>query len=126
MAGWLLVAPEAVADDERLRLWVGRGVAYVRTLPPKSVRRPMPHLDLPTWLTPAQRETIEALAERNDAAHGDDLLGIVLSGSAGRGLATERSDLDVVVVLTDEAAAGRRTHRSTPRSTRSSTRGPSS
>ncbi|KRE96227.1 RNA methyltransferase [Nocardioides sp. Soil774] len=35
MAGWLLVAPEAVADDEQLDLWVGRGVAHVRTLPPK-------------------------------------------------------------------------------------------
>lgn len=72
----------------------------------------MPHLDLPPWLTPAQQETIVALAERNDAAHGDDLLGIVLSGSAARGCATERSDLDVVVVLTDEAAAGRSTAKS--------------
>jgi hypothetical protein len=35
MAGWLLVAPEAVGDDEQLDLWVGRGVAHVRTLPPK-------------------------------------------------------------------------------------------
>ena len=35
MAGWLLVAPEAVADDEQLRRWVDRGVAFVRTLPPK-------------------------------------------------------------------------------------------
>jgi hypothetical protein len=72
----------------------------------------MPHLDLPTWLTPAQQETIVALAERNDAAHGDDLLGIVLSGSAARACATERSDLDVVVVLTDEAAEGRSTAKS--------------
>ncbi|NYE38694.1 TfoX/Sxy family transcriptional regulator of competence genes [Nocardioides cavernae] len=35
-AGWLLVAGEAVADDERLRLWVDRGVAFVRTLPPEE------------------------------------------------------------------------------------------
>ena len=35
MAGWLLVAPEAVADDDRLQVWVDRGVAFVRTLPPK-------------------------------------------------------------------------------------------
>ena len=35
MAGWLVVAPEAVADDDQLGLWVGRGVAHVRTLPPK-------------------------------------------------------------------------------------------
>ena len=73
----------------------------------------MPHLDLPGWLTPVQRETIHALAERNDAAHGADLLGIVLSGSAARGCATERSDLDVVVVLTDGAAASRSTAKST-------------
>ena len=73
----------------------------------------MPHLDLPGWLTPVQRETIHALAERNDAAHGADLLGIVLSGSAARGCATERSDLDVVVVLSDGAAASRSTAKST-------------
>jgi len=36
MAGWLLVAAEAVADDEPLRVWVDRGVAHVRTLPPKD------------------------------------------------------------------------------------------
>ena len=35
MAGWLLVDIEAVSDDEQLGLWVDRGVAYVRTLPPK-------------------------------------------------------------------------------------------
>jgi predicted nucleotidyltransferase len=72
----------------------------------------VPDLDLPTWLTPSQRETIVALAERNDAAHGDDLLGLVLSGSAARDCATERSDLDVMVVLTDDAAAGRSTAKS--------------
>jgi hypothetical protein len=72
----------------------------------------VPDLDLPAWLTPSQREVIVSLAERNDGAHGDHLLGLVLSGSAARGLATERSDLDVVVVLTDEAAAGRSTDKS--------------
>lgn len=36
MSGWLLVAPEALADDDQLQLWVDRGVAYVRTLPPKE------------------------------------------------------------------------------------------
>ncbi len=35
MAGWLLVAGEAVRTDEQLQLWVDRGVAHVRTLPPK-------------------------------------------------------------------------------------------
>jgi hypothetical protein len=69
-------------------------------------------LTLPGWLTPAQRDTIVSLAERNDAAHGDDLLGMVLSGSAARDLVTEHSDLDVIVVLTDEAAAGRSTTKS--------------
>jgi hypothetical protein len=69
-------------------------------------------LDLPRWLAPAQRSTIVALAERNDAAHGQDLLGLVLSGSAARDLATEHSDLDVIVVLSDEAAAGRSTVKS--------------
>ena len=67
----------------------------------------MPDLRLPGWLTPSQRSTIVDLAERNEARHGDDLLGLALSGSAGRGHATEHSDLDVVVVLSDEAAAGR-------------------
>jgi hypothetical protein len=66
-------------------------------------------LYLPAWLTTDEQATLVALAERNDAAHGGDLLGILLSGSAGRDYATERSDLDVVVVLTDEAAATRST-----------------
>ncbi|NPC44180.1 nucleotidyltransferase domain-containing protein [Nocardioides sp. zg-1230] len=64
-------------------------------------------LALPEWLSPTQRSRITALAGRNHAAHGDDLLGLVLSGSAARDLATEQSDLDVIVVLTDVAAAGR-------------------
>ena len=36
MKGWLLVADEAVSDDDQLARWVGVGVSYVRTLPPKS------------------------------------------------------------------------------------------
>lgn len=35
MAGWLLVDRAAVVEDEQLELWVGRGTAFVRTLPPK-------------------------------------------------------------------------------------------
>lgn len=69
-------------------------------------------LVLPAWLTDAHRATLVELAERNAAAHGDDLLGIVLSGSVGRDCATERSDLDVLVVLRDEAASARTTDRS--------------
>jgi hypothetical protein len=35
MDGWLRVDPGAVATEDDLRSWVGRGLAYVRTLPPK-------------------------------------------------------------------------------------------
>lgn len=37
---------------------------------------------------------------------GTNLVGLVLSGSAGRGVATERSDLDVYAVLKDTAGRG--------------------
>lgn len=69
----------------------------------------MPDLDLPGWLEADQRRLLDELATRNEAAHGDDLLGILLSGSAGRAFTTTHSDLDVLVVLSDEAAAGRST-----------------
>lgn len=36
MKGWILVAPESVAGDAELGEWVRRGVAYARSLPPKS------------------------------------------------------------------------------------------
>ena len=36
MTGWLLVAADAVADDQALQVWVDRGVAHVRTLPRKE------------------------------------------------------------------------------------------
>ena len=67
---------------------------------------------VPDWLTPEQCTLLDALHRRNLDQHGDDLLGLVLSGSAGRGLATAGSDLDVIVVLTDDAAAARSTERS--------------
>jgi hypothetical protein len=35
MDGWLLVGVDAVDTAERLRLWVGRGVTYARSLPPR-------------------------------------------------------------------------------------------
>lgn len=35
MQGWLLVAPSGHAEDDDLRRWVDRGVAYARSLPPK-------------------------------------------------------------------------------------------
>ena len=35
MEGWLRVDPAGVRTTRQLRTWVDRGVAYVRTLPPK-------------------------------------------------------------------------------------------
>ena len=70
-------------------------------------------LTFPDGLSFEQRDLLAELAGRNDARHGTDLLGLVLSGSAGRGVATERSDLDVYVVLTDAGIGNRDTTRST-------------
>lgn len=36
MAGWLLIDPDAVADDDELAKWVGRGRDYAGGLPPKK------------------------------------------------------------------------------------------
>ena len=69
-------------------------------------------LDFPGHLPAADRALLATVAERNLADHGDDFLGMVLSGSAGRGMATDRSDLDAFVILGDEAAAGRTTDHS--------------
>lgn len=60
----------------------------------------------PAGLSAEQSGLLNELIARNDARHGDDLLGVVLSGSVGRGLGTERSDLDVYVVLADTAGRG--------------------
>lgn len=35
MKGWLLVAPGGVSADDDLRVWVGRGADFARSLPPK-------------------------------------------------------------------------------------------
>jgi hypothetical protein len=35
MDGWVRVDPTGVASDEQLQRWVGLGVAYARSLPPK-------------------------------------------------------------------------------------------
>jgi hypothetical protein len=67
---------------------------------------------VPPGLSPQRRTTLEEVARRNLAAHGAGLLGLVLSGSLGRGIATERSDVDVYVVLSEEALGERRTTRS--------------
>lgn len=66
-------------------------------------------LVFPDGLSPGRRSLLTELARRNDATHGDHLLGLVLSGSAGRGMATGRSDLDVYVVLTDTGMGDRHT-----------------
>jgi hypothetical protein len=60
-----------------------------------------------------RRDLLLEVALRNQATHGSALVGLILSGSVARGLATDRSDVDVYVVLTDEAARGRATHHST-------------
>jgi TfoX/Sxy family transcriptional regulator of competence genes len=36
MKGWVMVEPAGVATDDDLREWVGRCVAFVRTLPAKQ------------------------------------------------------------------------------------------
>ncbi|MFC7490282.1 MULTISPECIES: TfoX/Sxy family protein [unclassified Knoellia] len=36
LRGWLLVESPATVDDDALAQWVGRGVAFVRALPPKE------------------------------------------------------------------------------------------
>lgn len=69
-------------------------------------------LDLPVALSPQHRRTLLDVAARNDRDHGDDLLGMVLSGSAGRGMATSRSDVDVYIMLSDEGMGQRETTRS--------------
>ena len=71
-----------------------------------------PELSVPPdlILTSAQRALLHEVASRNDRDHGADFLGMVLSGSVARGMATERSDLDVYVVHAQET--GRSTTRS--------------
>ena len=39
LRGFVYVAPMGWETDEGLREWVGRGLAYVKTLPPKKKRR---------------------------------------------------------------------------------------
>jgi hypothetical protein len=35
MTGWVRVSPEGIATDESLSAWVGKGVDFALTLPPK-------------------------------------------------------------------------------------------
>ena len=68
-------------------------------------------LTLPASLSTERRNALLDVAARNDREHGADFLGMVLSGSAGRGMATAISDVDVYVILRDDE--GRSTTKST-------------
>ena len=58
---------------------------------------------------PEAQAALDEVLTREDPT----IIGVVLSGSAARtGMATERSDVDVFVVRTEEAAEGRTTSRS--------------
>lgn len=73
---------------------------------------PDPVLCFPDHLSAEHRRLLEEVAARNLADHGDDLVAMVLSGSAGRAMSTPRSDVDVYVVLTDQGIHRRGTSRS--------------
>lgn len=63
-------------------------------------------------LSQADRDLLADVYERRQHAHGEEFLGMLLTGSAGRGMATHHSDIDVMVVLGDAAGAGERTSHS--------------
>lgn len=77
-----------------------------------SVTNRVDALQLPPDLSGEHRSLLAGLARRIEVEHGKNLLGMVLSGSAGRGMATERSDLDIFVVLADSSGRPPETHRS--------------
>jgi hypothetical protein len=61
-------------------------------------------LDFPDTLNASRRRRIEQAAGDLDRRLGERLLGLALSGSAGRGTETEHSDVDLLVVLDDSDA----------------------
>lgn len=63
-------------------------------------------LALPASLSVQRRALLTTVAERLSVDFGPNLLGLVLSGSAGRSLDTDRSDLDLLVILTPEIVNG--------------------
>ncbi|MBB2948575.1 putative nucleotidyltransferase [Actinoplanes lutulentus] len=69
-------------------------------------------LQLPPSLSSEHRDVLADLVRRNEADYGENIVGLVLSGSAGRGMATEKSDLDVFTVLADTGGRGPQTSRS--------------
>lgn len=36
MRGWLLVDADSITDDDELAAWIGRGIGYAQSLPPKG------------------------------------------------------------------------------------------
>lgn len=60
-----------------------------------------------TGLPQSARQALEEILSRDDP----DLVGVVLSGSAARGMATERSDVDVYVVSSEQTAERREVRR---------------
>lgn len=65
-------------------------------------------LDLPSTLSERSRSLLTATADQLEREYGDQLLGLVLSGSAAHGLDTEHSDLDLDIILTPEHVDGPR------------------
>jgi len=63
-------------------------------------------LQIPDHVSDDRRRLLQLTADRLDRQYGSDLLGFVLSGSAGRGLATQHSDLDLLVIMTPEVVDG--------------------
>ncbi|WP_405063423.1 nucleotidyltransferase domain-containing protein [Kribbella sp. NBC_01505] len=59
-------------------------------------------MKFPETLSAGRCALIEDAAKTLQREYGVGFLGMVLSGSAGRGVETERSDLDVIVVVTPE------------------------
>lgn len=73
---------------------------------------PALELDVPAHVSPPRRALLDDLARTWDDAYGSDLLGIVLTGSVGRDRAGDSSDVDVHLVLSDDAAAAATVSRS--------------
>jgi TfoX N-terminal domain len=48
MEGFIFVAPEGTKSDKDLKAWIGRGRAYVDTLPPKDAKAKKPAAKKPS------------------------------------------------------------------------------
>ncbi len=47
MKGWVTVEPEGIADDDALRAWLDRGIAYALSFPPKAPKSRKPRKKAP-------------------------------------------------------------------------------